>query len=141
MSSLRNSICVLNPLQALEFEKEANNVSSFKVPSKARARILGRAGATIQGIKNETDTQIDMEKDAGEMMEVTVRGSKKGIASAKTAILAICSELADEAEEVIVIDQKLHRTIIGSGGQGLRDLILRCGGPTESRAQAALVRL
>jgi hypothetical protein len=111
------------------------------VPTKARARILGRAGAIIQGIKNETDTQIDMEKDPKEQMEITIRGSKKGIASAKASILAICSEIEDEIEDVVLIDQKLHRTIIGSGGQGLREIIHRCGGPSDSRAQAGLVRL
>jgi polyribonucleotide nucleotidyltransferase len=128
-------------LQALEFEKESNNTTIFKVPTKARARILGRGGANIQNIKNDTDTQIDMEKDPGDQMEITLRGTKKGISTAKTAILAICTEVEDEVEDVIIIDQRWHRTIIGSGGQGLRDLILRCGGPTESRAQAGLVRL
>jgi len=38
------------------------------------------------------------------------------------------------------IESKYHRNLIGAGGQGLRDLITRCGGPTESRAQAGLVR-
>lgn len=82
-----------------------------------------------------------MEKDPKDQMEITIRGSKAGIASAKKSILAICSELEDEIEEVLFIDQKHHRSIIGAGGQGLRDLIVRCGGPMDPRAQAALVRL
>jgi len=40
----------------------------------------------------------------------------------------------------LTIENKFHRTLIGGGGQGLRNLIVRCGGPADPKAQAGLVR-
>lgn len=127
--------------QALEFEKESNNVVKFTVPTRSVARILGKGGATINEIKDNHGVQIDVDKGTGETTNITIKGSKKDIAAAKTAITDISSQVGEEATESVQVDQKLHRTIIGAGGQGLRDLIERCGGPSDTRAQAGLIRL
>ncbi|KZS98452.1 hypothetical protein SISNIDRAFT_481189 [Sistotremastrum niveocremeum HHB9708] len=128
-------------LEVVEFEKESNNIIKFSVPSRAVARILGKGGASINEIKDATDAQIDIDKaDSNpDVTNVTVRGTKKAIAAAKAAILAISDQIGEEITEVVQIESKYHRTIIGAGGQGLRELIQRCGGPSEPRAQAGLV--
>jgi hypothetical protein len=82
-----------------------------------------------------------VDKGTGEQTKVTLKGTKKAIAAAKTAILAIVEQIGDVVSETLSIDTKYHRAIIGAGGQGLRDIIAKCGGPTESRAQAGLVHL
>jgi hypothetical protein len=41
----------------------------------------------------------------------------------------------------LVIECKFHCNIIGAGGQGLKDLINRCGSPSDTKLQAGLVRL
>lgn len=51
-------------LEAVEFEKEANVVSKFTVPTRAVARILGKGGVSINQIKDETGAQIDIDKPA-----------------------------------------------------------------------------
>ncbi|TFK54204.1 SCP160 protein [Heliocybe sulcata] len=127
-------------MDAVEFEKENNNVINFTVPTRAVARILGRGGASINDIKDSTNTQIDIDKGADETTSITCRGTKKGIAAAKAAILEIANQVNEETTIVLNIEPKYHRSIIGAGGQGLRDLIARCGGPTDSRQQAGLVR-
>lgn len=124
----------------MEFEKETNNVITFTIPARSVARVLGRAGATINEIKDNTGAQIDVDKAGDEKATITVRGRKTDIAEAKAAILAISDQVAEETTDTVQIESKFHRTIIGAGGQGLRELILRCGGPTDSKAQAGLVR-
>jgi hypothetical protein len=74
-------------------------------------------------------------------VNISLRGTKKAIAAAKEAILAISAEVSDEATIVVNIEAKYHRNIIGAGGQHLRDLVAQAGGPTEPRAQAGLVHL
>ena len=130
-------------LEALEFEKESNKVLQFTVPTRAVARILGRGGANINQIKDDTGAQIDIDRatDDNAMTNVSVRGTKEAIGAAKTAILEIAEQVGEEATASLVIETKFHRAIIGAGGQSLKDLIVRCGGPTDSRLQAGLVRL
>lgn len=129
--------------QAYEFEKESNNEVRFTVPTRSVARVLGRAGASINEIKNDTGAQIDIEKgnEANENTAVVIRGTKTAIAEAKAAILAIADQVHEETTDSLTIENKFHRSLIGPGGQGLKDLIARCGGPSDSKAQAGLVRL
>lgn len=131
-------------IEAVDFEKESNNVIKFDVPTRTVARILGRGGATINEIKNNTDAQIDVDKGDGPASAdttITLRGSKKAIAAAKAAILEITNTIGEEVTVVLDIESKYHRTIIGAGGQGLKSLVERCGGPSDPRAMAGLLRL
>jgi predicted PilT family ATPase len=130
-------------MEALEFEKESNNVLKFTVPTRAVARILGKGGVSINEIKDETGAQIDVDKadDSGTSTNITVRGTKKAISAAKAAILTISDQIGEEATDVVTIESKFHRTIIGAGGQGLKDLVNRCGGPSDPKLQAGLIRL
>jgi polyribonucleotide nucleotidyltransferase len=130
--------------QAVEFEKESNNVLKFTVPTRSVARILGRGGSTINEIKDNTDAQIDVDKaadDAGAVTQITVRGTKKAVAAAKTAIMAISDQVGEETTVSVTVESKFHRTLIGAGGQGLKELVSRCGGPSDSKLLAGLIRL
>jgi polyribonucleotide nucleotidyltransferase len=131
-------------LQAVEFEKESNNVLVFMVPTRSVARILGKGGASINDIKDSTDAQIDVDKatdESGSVTRITVRGTKKAVAAAKAAILTISDQVAEETTVTIGVEAKFHRTLIGAGGQGLKELVSRCGGPSDTKLQAGLIRL
>jgi hypothetical protein len=129
-------------LDAADFEKESNNVIHFSIPAPAIPRILGRGGATIKQIKDDSDAMIDLDRaEDGSGATVTCRGTKKAITAAKTAIQSIVDQVGEEITEVLTIESKFHRTLIGAGGQGLRNLIAQCGGPADPKAQAGLVRL
>ncbi|KAF8894055.1 hypothetical protein BD779DRAFT_1504999 [Infundibulicybe gibba] len=130
-------------LDAVEFEKETNNILKFTVPNRSIPRILGKGGISINEIKDETGAQIDVEKAAetsGPLTNITVRGTKKAIAAAKAAILAISDQVTEEATATVVVESRFHRNLIGTGGQGLKEFINRCGGPTDPRLQAGLIR-
>ncbi|THH31786.1 hypothetical protein EUX98_g2412 [Antrodiella citrinella] len=127
-------------LEAVEFEKESNNVVKFSVPTRSVARILGKSGATINEIKDDTGAQIDIDKVSDDQTNIQVRGTKTAIAEAKAAILAISDQVVEETTVLISVESRFHRTLIGAGGQGLKDLILRCGGPSDPKIQAGLVR-
>ncbi|KAJ7045724.1 hypothetical protein C8F04DRAFT_447034 [Mycena alexandri] len=129
-------------LEAVEFEKESNNILKFTVPNRAVARILGRGGASINEIKDATDAQIDVDKatDDSALTNISVRGTKKAVAAAKAAILAIADQVTEETTAVVVVESKFHRTLIGAGGQGLKDLVKKCDGPSDPKLQAGLIR-
>lgn len=127
-------------LDALEVEKENDHSVQFTVPTRAIARILGRGGANINEIKDNTGAQIDVEKSFETEATVTVRGNKQGIKEAQAMILEIASTVPEETTVDMTIENRFHRSLIGAGGQGLKDLIVRCGGPTDPKLQAGLVR-
>ena len=116
---------------------------TFTIPTRAVARVLGKGGVQINSIKDETGAQIDIEKasEATEVTSITVRGTKQTNEAAKQRILAIANQVDDETTIVVHIENKFHGSIIGAGGQGLKDLIAKAGGPSDGKAQAGLVHL
>lgn len=129
-------------LELVEYEKENNNVVVVPVSSKSIARIMGKGGANINRLRDETEAQIDVDHEDSQdnTASVRLRGTKKAIAAAKTAILATAADVDSEASYTITIPSRFHGQIIGPGGQNLRDLIVRAGGPSDSRAAAQLVQ-
>jgi polyribonucleotide nucleotidyltransferase len=115
----------------------------FTVPTRSVARILGKGGASINEIKDITGAIVDIEQSTTDnsITNVSLRGTKPAITEAKAMILEISNSVGEEATVTLTIESKYHRTLIGAGGQGLRELISRCGGPSDSKAQVGLVRL
>ncbi|CAD6570751.1 MAG: hypothetical protein CYPHOPRED_004144 [Cyphobasidiales sp. Tagirdzhanova-0007] len=128
----------------MEYEKEYGQVINISVPVRALARIVGRQGATIRELQDDTKAEIDVNKnDAGSSAgssTLTLKGTKQAVAAAKKAINSIVADVQDESTIEVSIERPLHMTIIGKGGQNIRDLIARCGGPSDAKAAGSLVR-
>ncbi|KAG8835486.1 hypothetical protein FRC18_000438 [Serendipita sp. 400] len=137
-----------NEIQELvEYEKENNHSIVVNVTSRAVPRILGSKGAKIHEIMSETGAHIDVgdkdrpkDRDEGATTAVTIKGTKKAVAAAKSAVMAIAAAVDDESTVVLHIEPKFHRTIIGGGGVGLRNLLARVGAPSDPKEQVGLVR-
>ena len=129
-------------LELLEYEKENNNIGEVSVASQSVARILGKSGATINQIRDDTGAQIDIDNsDTGNVTKIKLRGTKKAIADAKAAIAEIDTEVKGEETFTLHIPSKYHGQLIGPGGQGIRDLVARASGSTaDPRATAQLVQ-
>jgi predicted PilT family ATPase len=131
-------------LELIEYEKENNNVITVPVSSKSIARIMGRGGVNVNRIRDETDAQIDVDReedrnDNGTTI-IKLRGTKQAIAAAKKEILAVAADVDAEESYSLRIPAKFHGQLIGPGGQNLRDIIASAGGPTDSRAAAQLIQ-
>lgn len=75
------------------------------------------------------------------MTNITVRGTKKAVAEAKKSILAIAEQVTEEITATVSVEHRFHRTLIGAGGQGLKDLVSRCGADPDPKVLAGLIRL
>lgn len=95
-------------IEAAAFENESRQTATFTVPTKSVAQIVGKSGATISGIKDESGAQIDIDKtsSADGKTTVTVRGDKNAIATAKTAVLAVAEQVGDEIQLAVTVDPK-----------------------------------
>lgn len=90
---------------------------------------------------NDGNKDKDKTRDKDETAAIIIKGTKKAVAAAKTAVMAIANAVDDETTVTVKIEPKFHRTIIGGGGVGLRNLLARVGAPSDSKEQAGLVRL
>ncbi|KAG8805767.1 hypothetical protein FRC17_005346, partial [Serendipita sp. 399] len=143
-----------------QVEKMADEtIEVLKIPRQYHSIIIGQqgkyiqrlqdkyGGAKIHEIMSETGAHIDVgdkdrqkDKEDGSTIAVTIKGTKKAVAAAKSAVLAIAAAVDDETTVVLHIEPKFHRTIIGGGGVGLRNLLARVGAPSDPKEQVGLVR-
>lgn len=109
----------------IEFNKEHGNVLTFTVSVKSLPRILGKAGAQINEIKEETLVTVDIDQASDDAItaEVTLKGTKAGTQAAKAAILAIAKDVDGEARLTLDIPREYHTTLIGSGGSSSESFV------------------
>ncbi|PWY99832.1 hypothetical protein BCV70DRAFT_113463 [Testicularia cyperi] len=132
-------------LELLEYEKENNNVLNLSVSTKSVARIMGKGGATINQIRDETEAQVDVDREDGDgdkrgTTNIKIRGTKKAIAAAKKAIEVIASEVDAEETYTLTIAPEHHGLLIGPQGSNIRDLITKAGGPEDARSSSQYVQ-
>ncbi|EST07096.1 K Homology domain, type 1 [Kalmanozyma brasiliensis GHG001] len=130
-------------LELLEYEKENNNVINLAVSTKSVARIMGKGGATIKQIRDESEAQVDVDREDNEKdgtTSIKIRGTKKAIAAAKKAIEAISSEVDAEEVYTLTIAPEHHGILIGPQGSNIRDLIIKAGGPEDTKASSQYVQ-
>uniref|UniRef100_A0A8C5CGW9 Vigilin n=1 Tax=Gadus morhua TaxID=8049 RepID=A0A8C5CGW9_GADMO len=98
--------------------------------------IIGKGGANIKKIREETNTKIDLPAENSNSEMIVITGKRPACEAARTRILAIQKELANITELEVSIPSKLHNSLIGSKGRFVRSIMEECGGvhihfPTE----------
>jgi len=89
--------------------------------------VIGRSGANIKKIKEETGVQIDIPAENSTSDIIVVTGFKEKAHKARDMILAIQSELANIITVEVKIPQKIHTSMIGSGGKLIQSIMTECG--------------
>lgn len=108
--------------------KEENWQDQVHVFKDVHKNIIGKGGATIRKIREETDTRIDLPNEASDSDVIVITGRKPNVEAAKAKIEAIQRELANIKEISIDIPHKLHNSIIGAKGRLIRSIMEECGG-------------
>ncbi|XP_066065394.1 tudor and KH domain-containing protein-like isoform X2 [Chamaea fasciata] len=120
-----------------------------RVPRTALKSLIGRRGATINQLRQETGAQIAVEEEEEEEEEggqclVHIAGSPGQVCRARAAVLRIAADSAPVAE-LLRVPQRAVGRIIGRGGESVRAICRSSGarvecGP-EPEAGAAPLRL
>merc|ERR550517_743243 len=90
--------------------------------------IIGKGGANIRRIRDETDTRIDLPDSSTDSDMITITGKKENVVKAVEAIQQIQSEMANIVTKEIMIPAKIHNTVIGAGGKLIQSIMSECGG-------------
>ncbi|KAM9251964.1 tudor and KH domain-containing protein [Cariama cristata] len=112
----------------------------MRVPRAAMKSIIGRKGATIKKLRQETGARIDVEaEDEGEEAALLISGSPSQVCQAKAAIHQIVTESAPVSEQLCVPQRAVGR-IIGRGGETVRGICRSSGAKVlcEREADASL---
>ncbi|XP_075381134.1 tudor and KH domain-containing protein isoform X1 [Mycteria americana] len=112
----------------------------MRVPRAAVKSIIGRKGATIKKLSQETGARIDVEgEDEGEETVLLISGSPTQVCRAKAAVHQIVTESAPVSEQLCVPQRAVGR-IIGRGGETVRGICRSSGAKVlcEREADAGL---
>ncbi|XP_071765546.2 vigilin [Centroberyx gerrardi] len=106
------------------------NSFSLSVPifKQFHKNIIGKGGANIKKIREETNTKIDLPTENSNSEMIVITGKKSNCEAARERILAIQRELANIKETEVAIPAKLHNSLIGSKGCLVRSIMEECGG-------------
>lgn len=123
-----------------QFEKENGFQSVIQIPTKAIARVIGKAGETINDIADGTGVEYKFNRDneSEESLgyaEVTLTGSKNALKEASKKIQDIIDEIENFVSISINVDPSHHRSLIGQGGSVMKDIISRAGGDNVPRSK------
>ncbi|CAM0143028.1 hypothetical protein VKS41_006214 [Umbelopsis sp. WA50703] len=121
-------------LELYEYEVENNKTETFTFDAKHLPHLVGRNGAKVKEIKDETQARIDFSKPVDGVVTTTLQGTKQSIAKAKEIILEAVSELDSQVTEILKINPDHHKRLIGAGGRNIRNVVVEAGGSAERAA-------
>uniref|UniRef100_A0A8C8VXX5 Vigilin n=1 Tax=Peromyscus maniculatus bairdii TaxID=230844 RepID=A0A8C8VXX5_PERMB len=106
------------------------NSYSISVPifKQFHKNIIGKGGANIKKIREESNTKIDLPAENSNSETIVITGKRANCEAARSRILSIQKDLANIAEVEVSIPAKLHNSLIGTKGRLIRSIMEECGG-------------
>ncbi|KAF2362558.1 K domain type 1 [Trinorchestia longiramus] len=89
------------------------------VDPKFHKHIIGKSGTNINRIRNETNVIINIEPNGN---VIRLEGTPEAVAQGKQELLELVKKMENEKERDINIEHRLHRSIIGSKGEKIREI-------------------
>uniref|UniRef100_A0A2P2HWJ6 Vigilin n=1 Tax=Hirondellea gigas TaxID=1518452 RepID=A0A2P2HWJ6_9CRUS len=90
------------------------------VDSKYHKHIIGKSGANINRIRQDTNVIINIEPNGSDI--IRLEGRPEDVAQVKKELLELVHKLENEKERELVIEHRLHRNIIGQRGERIREI-------------------
>lgn len=90
--------------------------------------IIGKGGANIRKIREETQTKIDLPAEGDKNDVIIITGKKENVQEAREKIKKIQDELENIVDEEITIPPKYYNSLIGAKGKLIHAIMEECGG-------------
>lgn len=97
-------------------------METVKVHPTLHRHVIGRGGALVSKLKDEHGVTINIPDEATNSDEITVEGKKDGVKKAIEEIRALVAKIENEKSKDLIIEQRLHKLIIGQGGKAINEL-------------------
>uniref|UniRef100_A0A2K5SIL5 Vigilin n=1 Tax=Cebus imitator TaxID=2715852 RepID=A0A2K5SIL5_CEBIM len=122
------------------------NSYSISVPifKQFHKNIIGKGGANIKKIREESNTKIDLPAENSNSETIIITGKRANCKADRSRILSIQKDLANIAEVEVSNPAKLHNSLIGTKGRLICSIMEECGGvhihfPVEGSGSDTLV--
>ncbi|GLG98938.1 Vigilin [Gryllus bimaculatus] len=113
--------------------------AELPVDPKFFKHIIGKNGANVTRMQNELGVTINISEADGSN-SIRIEGNKEGVQKAEQKLSEMVFKLENEKEKDLIIEQRFHRSIIGSKGEKIRDICkmfnqvqITFPGPVEKR--------
>ncbi|ALC42406.1 Dp1 [Drosophila busckii] len=83
--------------------------------------IIGKAGTNVNRLKDELKVNINIEEREGQN-NIRIEGPKEGVRLAQLELQEKIDKLENEKSKDVIIDRRLHRSIIGAKGEKIREI-------------------
>ncbi|KAJ2388131.1 hypothetical protein GGI05_003876, partial [Coemansia sp. RSA 2603] len=108
------------------YEAEHGHTVRVSVPAASLRHIVGRQGATIAALRDDTGARIDL-PDATDSaddtpVEIVLVGTRAATKRAREAVDALVAEHRDQVSVSVTVPARHHRFLIGAGGARVREL-------------------
>ncbi|XP_052899322.1 vigilin [Anopheles moucheti] len=90
--------------------------------------IVGKGGANIKKIRDETQTKIDLPSESDTNEVIVITGKRENVNEARDRIQKIQNEMSNIVSEEVTIPAKYHLSLIGTGGMLINSIMDECGG-------------
>ncbi|KAI5637987.1 KH domain-containing protein [Phthorimaea operculella] len=125
---------------------ESSYVQEVPIFKQFHKFIIGKGGANLRKIRDETQTTIDLPAEGDESDVITVRGKRENVEEAVKRIQQIHNEKANIVTEEVTIAPKYYNSLIGAGGKLIHSIMEECGGvlikfpPAESDSDKVIIK-
>ncbi|XP_030763823.1 vigilin [Sitophilus oryzae] len=118
----------------LEKKVKELNESSYQIQvpiyKQFHKFIIGKGGANIKKIREETNTRIDLPAEGDKSDSIAITGKRENVEEARKKIKEIQDKLEHIVSEEITIDPKFYNSLIGAKGKLIHSIMEDCGGVT-----------
>ncbi|KOB67862.1 Vigilin [Operophtera brumata] len=125
---------------------ESSYVQEVPIFKQFHKFIIGKGGANLRKIRDETQTVIDLPAEGDDSDVITVRGKREHVEEAVKKIQQIHNEKANVVTEEVKISPKYYNSLIGAGGKLIHSIMEECGGvlikfpPADSDSDKVVIK-
>jgi transcription antitermination factor NusA-like protein len=119
--------CFLYLNKIIKEMQESNYQDEIHIFKEFHKLIIGKQGAFIRKIKDETQTRIDVPNEDSDSDKVIITGRQENVLRARKMIEDKVKELVKIEEDHVDIPHNLHTALIGKGGIIIKQIRRECG--------------
>ncbi|CAF0968591.1 unnamed protein product [Brachionus calyciflorus] len=108
--------------------QESNYQEEMQIVKEFHRMIIGKQGAFIRKIRDDTQTRIDIPAENTDSNFITLTGKRDNVQKARRLIEEKIKELINIKEDSVEIPHQLHTALIGKGGGIIKQIRSDCGG-------------
>lgn len=138
--------CHTHLMKVVKELQESSYILEVPIYKRLHKLVIGKGGANIKRIREETNTNIDLPAENVENDVILITGRRENVNEARDMILRIQSEQGDIVDTEIDIPHEYHQFMIGPGGKFLSAISDDCGGvtikipPADSKSDKVYIR-